>query len=42
MTLIASTEFGNNGTSAGTAYLTEHRLLDAAADPRLETPASLD
>ncbi len=42
VTLIASTDFGNNGTSAGTSYLTEHRLLDAAADPRLRLPASLD
>jgi hypothetical protein len=41
VTLIASTDFGNNGTSAGTSYLTQHRLLDAAADPRLTLPPGL-
>jgi len=41
VTLIASTTFGNNGTSSSTSTLTRHRLLEAAADPRLALPPGL-
>jgi hypothetical protein len=41
VTLIASTSFGNNGTSTPTLGLTRHQLLGAAADPRLELPSYL-
>jgi hypothetical protein len=41
VTLIASATFGNNGTSAATTYLTQHRLLEAAADARLQLPPNL-
>jgi hypothetical protein len=39
--LIASTAFGNNGTSTPSLGLTRDQLLAAAADPRLTLPASL-
>jgi hypothetical protein len=38
VTLIASTSFGNNGTSTAHTDLTQHELLAAAADPRLTLP----
>ena len=38
VTLIASTSFGNNGTSTATLGLTHQQLLAAAADPRLRLP----
>jgi hypothetical protein len=41
VTLIASTAFGNNGTSTPSLGLTQHQLLAAAADPRLRLPAYL-
>jgi hypothetical protein len=41
VTLIASTSFGNNGTSSTTSSLTEARLLAAAADPRLTLPTAM-
>ena len=41
VTLIASTSFGNNGTSTATLGLTQHDLLAAAADPRLKLPPYL-
>jgi hypothetical protein len=41
VTLIASASFGNNGTSGTTSYLTQHRLLEAASDPRLVLPPGL-
>lgn len=41
VTLIASNVFGNNGTSADTTSLTQPRLLEAAADPRLRLPADV-
>jgi hypothetical protein len=41
VTLIASTEFGNNGTSTASLGLTRHQLLAAAADPRLQLPPYL-
>jgi hypothetical protein len=40
VTLIASTSFGNNGTSTSSTGLTQHQLLAAAADPRLTLPSS--
>ncbi len=39
VSLYASTSFGNNGTSTDALGLTEHDLLDAAADPRLRLPS---
>lgn len=39
VTLIASTGFGNNGTSTGELGLTQDQLLAAAADPRLVMPS---
>jgi hypothetical protein len=39
VTLIASTGFGNNGTSTGILDLTQDQLLAAAADPRLVMPS---
>jgi hypothetical protein len=36
--LLASSSFGNNGTSISDTGLTAPQLLDAAADPRLELP----
>lgn len=39
--LLASAEFGNNGTSIATTGLTVPQLLDAAADPRLVLPSPL-
>jgi hypothetical protein len=39
--LVASPEFGNNGTSIPATGLTAHQLLDAAADPRLRIPPFL-
>jgi hypothetical protein len=39
--LVASPEFGNNGTSIPSTGLTTHQLLDAAADPRLVIPPFL-
>jgi hypothetical protein len=39
VTLIASTSFGNNGTSTSDTGLTQHQLLAAAADPRLTLPS---
>lgn len=41
VTLIASTEFGNNGTSTPSLALTRGQLLEAAADPRLRLPPYL-
>ena len=41
VTLIASASFGNNGTSTPSLGLTQHQLLGAAADPRLQLPPSL-
>ncbi len=41
VTLIASTSFGNNGTSTPALGLTRHELLAAAADPRLRLPPYL-
>jgi hypothetical protein len=41
VTLIASTEFGNNGTSTPSLALTQDQLLEAAADPRLRLPPYL-
>lgn len=41
VTLIASTSFGNNGTSTPALGLTQHQLLAAAADPRLQLPSYL-
>jgi hypothetical protein len=41
VTLIAGTEFGNNGTSTPSLGLTQHQLLDAAADSRLQLPPYL-
>ena len=41
VTLIASTAFGNNGTSTPALGLTQHQLLAAAADPRLTLPSYL-
>ena len=41
VTLIASTSFGNNGTSTSSLGLTQHQLLAAAADPRLKLPPYL-
>ena len=41
VTLIASTSFGNNGTSTPTLGLTQDQLLAAAADPRLMLPRYL-
>ncbi|HET7430463.1 MAG TPA: hypothetical protein VFJ89_03070 [Nocardioides sp.] len=41
VTLIASTAFGNNGTSTASLGLTQQQLLGAAADPRLRLPAYL-
>jgi hypothetical protein len=41
VTLIASTAFGNNGTSTASLGLTQEQLLEAAADPRLQLPAYL-
>jgi hypothetical protein len=38
VTLIASTTFGNNGTSIESTGLVRHQLLDAASDPRLHLP----
>jgi hypothetical protein len=38
--LTADTSFGNNGTSTRTLGLTIDQLLAAAADPRLDLPAS--
>jgi hypothetical protein len=35
VTLIASTSFGNNGTSTAATKLSQQQLLKAAADPRL-------
>lgn len=39
--LVASTSFGNNGTSTSALDLTTQQLLDAAADPRLTLPSYL-
>ena len=39
--LVASSEFGNNGTSIAATGLTAQQLLDAAADPRLVLPDPL-
>lgn len=39
--LVASTSFGNNGTSTATLGLTQQQLLAAAADPRLRLPPYL-
>jgi hypothetical protein len=39
VTLIASTSFGNNGTSTSSTGLTQQMLLETAADPRLRLPA---
>ncbi|WP_151083343.1 hypothetical protein [Nocardioides cynanchi] len=39
VTLIASTGFGNNGTSTAELGLTQDQLLAAAADPRLMMPS---
>jgi hypothetical protein len=39
VTLIASTGFGNNGTSTAALGLTQDQLLAAAADPRLVMPS---
>lgn len=41
VTLIASTSFGNNGTSTSSLDLTQAQLLDAAADPKLQLPPHL-
>ena len=41
VTLIASTSFGNNGTSTPALGLTRPQLLAAAADPRLRLPPYL-
>ncbi len=41
VTLIASTSFGNNGTSTSNLGLTQHQLLEAAADPKLQLPPNL-
>jgi hypothetical protein len=41
VTLIASTGFGNNGTSTPELGLDRHQLLAAAADPRLVLPPHL-
>lgn len=41
VTLIASTSFGNNGTSTAATHLTQHELLAAAADERLVLPARM-
>jgi hypothetical protein len=41
VTLIASTSFGNNGTSTPSLGLTRNQLLAAAADPRLRLPPYL-
>ena len=41
VTLIASTSFGNNGTSTPSLGLTQARLLAAASDPRLMLPRYL-
>lgn len=41
VTLIASTGFGNNGTSTASLGLTQDQLLAAAADERLQLPASM-
>jgi hypothetical protein len=41
VTLIASTSFGNNGTSTSALGLTRPELLAAAADRRLTLPAYL-
>jgi hypothetical protein len=38
VSLFASTTFGNNGTSTPSLGLTQHQLLEAAADPRLQLP----
>jgi len=38
VSLIASTSFGNNGTSTASLGLTQQQLLAAAADPRLKLP----
>jgi hypothetical protein len=38
VSLIASTSFGNNGTSTASLGLTQQQLLEAAADPRLVLP----
>ena len=38
VTLIASTSFGNNGTTTSAIGLTQAQLLDAAADPALNLP----
>jgi hypothetical protein len=39
--LLASPSFGNNGTSTASLDLTQDQLLAAAADERLELPASM-
>jgi len=39
VTLIASTGFGNNGTSTAERGLDQAQLLAAAADPRLMMPS---
>jgi hypothetical protein len=41
VTLIASTGFGNNGTSTASLGLTQDQLLAAASDERLTLPASM-
>ena len=41
VTLIASASFGNNGTSTPSLGLTQHQLLGAAADPRIQLPPYL-
>jgi hypothetical protein len=41
VTLIASTGFGNNGTSTASLGLTQDQLLASAADERLQLPASM-
>ena len=41
VSLIASTSFGNNGTSTASLGLTQQQLLEAAADPRLVLPPGL-
>lgn len=37
--LLATPQFGNNGTSISSTGLTVQQLLDTAADPRLQLPA---
>jgi hypothetical protein len=39
--LVATPEFGNNGTSIPATGLTSQQLLNAAADPKLQLPANL-